>query len=353
MNLPNLLTLSRLLAIPVLVVLIPTRSHDLLAAGVFVVASLTDTLDGQLARRRAQVTDLGKFLDPLADKLFILSVLVVLVQQNLLAAWIVVLIFGRELLITILRSFSAAQGTVIAATPFGKTKTVTQTVAVLLLILQRPYPVVAVAAQVVVALAVVFTVASGLDYVWRFRFLLIPGGGRPQPSVGELARRLIAAGRTIAVAESCTGGLVCELITEQPGSSVVLLGGVVAYSNDAKKEMLGVPADVLESDGAVSRRTALAMARGVRVRLGADLAVAVTGIAGPAADGTDKPIGLTYVAVAGAGWEHVKEFRFTGDRAQNRREAALEALQALLEAASGPVPAAPVAPPTERLLQGN
>src|SRR5436190_5258260 len=125
MNLPNALTASRLLAIPVLMVLLLGRfpGHDQVAAAVFLAASLTDTLDGNLARRRGQVTELGKFLDPLADKLFILSVLIALVQQAVLPAWVVVVIFSRELLITVLRSLRADRG-VVAATPFGKTKTV-------------------------------------------------------------------------------------------------------------------------------------------------------------------------------------------------------------------------------------
>src|SRR5919201_5678573 len=148
MNLPNLLTLGRLASIPALMVLLlfDFPFHDQIAALLFLAASLTDTLDGQLARRRGQVTELGKFLDPFVDKLFILSVLIVLVQERELSAWIVVVIFGRELLITVLRSLSASQGHVIAATPWGKTKTVSQVVAVLLLILQRPYPVIQPAA---------------------------------------------------------------------------------------------------------------------------------------------------------------------------------------------------------------
>src|SRR6202521_4188581 len=117
MNLPNLLTLSRLAAIPVLMVLLIARfpGHDELGAALFIVFSLTDTLDGQLARRRGTVRNLGPFLDPLADKLFVLSVLMVLVQEGLVAAWVVVVIFSRELLITILRSVGASQGRVIAA----------------------------------------------------------------------------------------------------------------------------------------------------------------------------------------------------------------------------------------------
>src|SRR5438105_13027186 len=122
MNLPNLLTLARLASIPVLMLLLLVSFplHDQIAAVLFVAASLTDTLDGQLARRRRQVTELGKFLDPFVDKLFILSVLIVLVQDKQIPAWIVVVIFGRELLITVLRSVSASQGRVIAATPWGK-----------------------------------------------------------------------------------------------------------------------------------------------------------------------------------------------------------------------------------------
>src|SRR6202048_709343 len=153
MNIPNVLTLSRLAAIPPLMVLLMARfpGHDQLAAALFIVFSLTDILDGQIARRRGTVSDLGKFLDPLADKLFVLSVLIVLVQEGLVAAWVVVVIFSRELLITILRSVGAGQGRVIAAAPLGKTKTVMQMGAVTLLILQRPYPIVVPLADLVVA----------------------------------------------------------------------------------------------------------------------------------------------------------------------------------------------------------
>src|SRR5437879_4261873 len=163
-------------AIPVLMALLLLRfpGHDQVAAALFIAFSLTDTVDGQLARRSGSVSDLGKFLDPLADKLFVLAVLIVLVQEGLVAAWVVVVIFSRELIITILRSVGASQGRVIAAAPLGKTKTVTQMAAVTLLILQRPYPVLVPIAEIAVAAAVVFTLGSGLDYLWRFRYLLGP-----------------------------------------------------------------------------------------------------------------------------------------------------------------------------------
>jgi len=343
MNIPNSLTVSRLLAIPALMALLLLRfpGHDQVAAALFVLFSLTDTLDGELARRRGTVSDFGKFLDPLADKLFVLSVLIVLVQEGLVAAWIVVVIFSRELIITILRSVAATQGHVIAAAPLGKTKTITQMSAVALLILQRPYPVLVPIADVAVGVAIIFTLWSGFDYLWRFRHLIAPfdnsrvgpgpSGGAPEVAQGaELAHVLRGSGLTVAVAESSTGGMVGATITEQPGSSAYFGGGVIAYSNEAKQRELGVPSGLLESVGAVSREVAEAMAGGVRKRFGTTLAVAVTGIAGPDADGSAKPVGLTYIAVAGEMRTSSREFKFTGDRTSNRRQAADEALRMLI-----------------------
>jgi CDP-diacylglycerol--glycerol-3-phosphate 3-phosphatidyltransferase len=154
------------------VLVVPFPAHDQWAALAFLLVSLTDTLDGAVARRTGQVTALGKLLDPFADKVLIISVLFVLVQEVLLPAWVAIVITARELLITVFRSVAAAQGTIIAATPFGKTKTVSQIAAVELLILQRPYPELATAAEVVVAAALAFTVYSGCDYIWRFRGVL-------------------------------------------------------------------------------------------------------------------------------------------------------------------------------------
>ena len=356
MNLPNLLTISRLLAIPVLMglLLIHFTNHDQIAALVFAAASLTDTLDGRLARRNHQVTELGKFLDPLADKLFILSVMLVLVQSGQLAAWVVAVIFARELIITILRSVSAGQGRVISAAPLGKTKTVTQVGAVLLVILARPYPVLATPALLVVAVAVVFTVWSGVDYLWRFRHVFtridpvlaaasmpVPQGGAPGPGspvdplAVQVGERLLESGLTIALAESCTGGLVAKLITDQPGSSAYFLGGIVSYTDAVKVDLLAVPEAVLRSHGAVSAETAQAMAEGARERLKADVAVAITGIAGPGADGTEKPVGLTFIWFAGPEASLGRRFVFEGDRWAIRRAAAEAALRLVLEQVVG------------------
>ncbi len=349
MNIPNALTLSRLVAIPPLMVLLMVRfpGHDQLAAAIFIVFSLSDSLDGEIARRRGTVSDFGKFLDPLADKLFVLSVLIVLVQEGLVAAWVVVVIFSRELIITILRSVAAAQGRVIPAAPLGKTKTVMQMSAVTLLILQRPYPIAVPFADLVVGLAIVFTIWSGFDYLWRFRYLIssrspsrvAPSGGAPATDEAgyglsrELGDLLRKGGLTVSVAESCTGGLVGKLITDQPGSSAYFLGGVIAYSDEVKRELLGVAAAVLKRAGAVSSEVAQAMADGARSRFATDLAAGVTGIAGPDSDGSGKPVGLTYVAVASARGTASHEFRFRGDRSSNRRQAAEETLRLLAEEA--------------------
>jgi len=338
-NLSNALTVSRLASIPVLMALLIIRfpGHDQIAAAVFIVFSLTDSLDGLLARRQGTVSDLGKFLDPLADKLFVLSVLIVLVQEGLVAAWVVVAIFSRELIITILRSVASAQGTVIAAAPLGKTKTITQMCAVTLLILQRPYPLLVPLADVAVAVAVVFTIVSGVDYLVRFRHV-IGLGDHPSEAdapmrrlAHELGGLLAGHGLTVAVAESCTGGLLGSAFTDQPGSSEYFRGGVVAYTDQVKRDQLGVPGDLLAEHGAVSEEVAAAMAEGVRSRLHTDYAASVTCIAGPESDASGKPVGLTYVGIASALETRVFEARLEGDRWTNRRKAAERALELLLD----------------------
>lgn len=151
-----------------------------------------------------------------------------------------------------------------------------------------------------------------------------------------LARRLQAAclerGFTVVTAESCTGGLVGNLITEVDGSSGYFRGALVAYADDAKESFLGVPAATIAAHGAVSAQVAVAMAHGARERAGADLAVAVTGIAGPGGGSIAKPVGLTYVAVVGVAGSDVRRFTWSGDRTQNKRSSAAAALESLLEA---------------------
>lgn len=146
----------------------------------------------------------------------------------------------------------------------------------------------------------------------------------------DLAARVGAAcrsrGLTIATAESCTGGLVAHLLTEIPGSSEYLRGGIVAYADDVKLAVLGVPAAVLGAHGAVSAQVAMAMADGARRQLGADLAVAVTGVAGPGGGSDEKPVGLTYIGVVDADGSDVQRVQWDLDRSGNKRASAAAAL---------------------------
>lgn len=145
-----------------------------------------------------------------------------------------------------------------------------------------------------------------------------------------LARR----GCTIATAESCTGGLVAARIVGVGGSSAYFLGGIVSYSNEAKHRLLGVPDLMLERYGAVSVDVALAMARGVRRKIGTDIGIATTGIAGPSGATPTKPVGLVYVALAADGVERCRRYLWAGDRLENitaSAEAALRLVRTYLE----------------------
>lgn len=147
----------------------------------------------------------------------------------------------------------------------------------------------------------------------------------------RLQARMLDAGLTLATAESCTGGLVAHVITELSGSSGYFQGGFVTYANDVKRDQLGVPQEVLAAHGAVSAQVARAMAEGARSRLGTDVGVAITGIAGPDGGSAEKPVGLTYVAVADPEGVDVRRHLWTGDRAANKRDSARAALELLLE----------------------
>jgi nicotinamide-nucleotide amidase len=144
-----------------------------------------------------------------------------------------------------------------------------------------------------------------------------------------VARELISRGLTLALAESCTGGLIASLVTDVPGVSQAFLAGVVSYSNESKQKFLGVTAELLARHGAVGDPVARAMAEGVREATGASVAIGVTGIAGPTGGTPDKPVGLVYIALADANATDVRECRFTGNRDRVRMRAAMTALDML------------------------
>jgi PncC family amidohydrolase len=135
---------------------------------------------------------------------------------------------------------------------------------------------------------------------------------------------------TVVTAESCTGGLIGSLITDVSGSSDYYLGGVISYANSVKQELLGVKAETLATVGAVSRETALQMARGVRHLLGADYALATTGIAGPTGGTAEKPVGLVYIALVGPDVEQCERHIWDQDRIENKILSARRAIQMLV-----------------------
>ena len=151
----------------------------------------------------------------------------------------------------------------------------------------------------------------------------------------ELATRvqclLIAKGWTLGTAESCTGGLVSHWVTSVSGSSRVFVGGVVAYANEVKRDVLGVAEETLRQHGAVSAPVALAMAQGIRRLLHTDVGISSTGIAGPTGGTAAKPVGTVFVAISSPLGDRVAQYRWEGDRAENLRLSAAAALRLIEE----------------------
>ena len=166
MNLPNKLTMFRVILIPVFIVVLMTGLiadplNRYIGTLIFCVASFTDYLDGHIARKYNLVTNFGKFMDPLADKLLVSSALICMIEMGMLPAWIVIIIISREFIITGFRLIAAEGGLVIAASWWGKIKTVTQMIMIILLLLG----VQGIIATILIFLATLFTVISGLDYI--------------------------------------------------------------------------------------------------------------------------------------------------------------------------------------------
>lgn len=172
MNLANKLTIFRMLLVPVFLVVLPYNTY--IAAGIFIFASLTDTLDGHIARSRNMITDFGKFMDPLADKILTSAAYISLVGLGKVPAWIVVVIIAREFAITGFRTLAVSAGVTIAASPLGKIKTITQLLALTFLLLDNfPFSYLNIPVDVILLyLSLFFTVLSGVDYLYKNRKIL-------------------------------------------------------------------------------------------------------------------------------------------------------------------------------------
>lgn len=177
MNLPNKLTLARVIAVPFFIV-IYLLGHIYTATIIFILASATDALDGRIARSRGLVTNFGKIMDPLADKILVISALVILVQLGDVAGWMLIVILAREFIVAGLRTVAAADGIVIAAGFSGKLKTVSQMIAVPLLLLKNwPCKYINIPLdQIMLWICVILTVISGIEYIVKNKEVFLKGG---------------------------------------------------------------------------------------------------------------------------------------------------------------------------------
>lgn len=372
----NVVTLLRICCVPIFVVAIispwPTwfstwEEADLwkpwVAAAIFIVLAATDGVDGYLARSRSEVTTFGKFVDPLADKILVSAALLALVELRVLPSWVVLIIIAREFIVSGVRMIAASKGQVIAASWYGKAKTVSQIIAIVLFIIKDSEVLTNVSdvlhdplyiiSWIAMTIAVILTLISMMDYLSKSRELL---GFKPpksksnkeatkasigfdvSPELSRLASRVIEAAsaqdKSIATAESLTGGLIASALTSVPGSSSVVKGSIVSYTNDVKHASLHVSEDTLATEGAVSASCAEQMAEGASQVLRSNIAVSVTGIAGPGGEEPGKPVGTVFMGLYDEGKLSTMRFQFEGSRAEVRAQTTQVALQALLDALS-------------------
>lgn len=367
-TLPNAITLVRICLVPVFVVallspwpqwlgiadLINDQVKSLVAAGVFILISCTDWIDGYLARKRNEVTDFGKFMDPLADKILVAAALLALVELQVLPAWPVLIILTREFIVSGVRMLAASKNEVIAASWYGKAKTVAQIAAIVLFLLKDVL--VVPGAQgirdplydiswIVMLIALALTIISMLDYISKARHLLgfrsggeksaraaAPTDAQLQRLATEVVTQAERRGVQVGTAESLTGGMISCALTAVPGSSAVVRGGIASYALGVKEQALGVDAALLAAHGAVNRDTAIQMACGARRALGADAVVSATGIAGPSGAEPGKPVGTVWVGISVLDEADAVELHLEGDRDAVRRRAAARALELLQDA---------------------
>lgn len=393
----NIVTIIRIIGIPFLVVVMLAPWEQLFAnanavaqvkpwvsAFFFLVLSFSDFLDGYLARSRNEVTNFGKFMDPLADKLLVAAAFLVMIQTRLLPAWVLLIVLFREFLVSGLRMMAASCGQVIAASWYGKAKTVTQMIAIVLFILIDALPAllgsawqtpVFYAAWFMLIVSLVLTILSMVDYFAKSKSVFfdepvsakdapcepstsndvlehaeevetitLPNDALDLPLVSanvlySLAQDTLEKARnkklSLGTAESLTGGFISATLTAVPGSSSTFVGGIASYAFSAKEQLLGVEAARLDAEGAVNDWTATQMACGARKALACDITVAVTGIAGPGGEEPGKPVGTVWTAVASSKGSHARKFEFSGTREEVRIktvEAALLLMQEEIKA---------------------
>lgn len=371
----NIITLLRICLVPVFIVallspwpewfgvinIISNPMKAVLAALVFIIISCTDWVDGYLARSRGEVTDLGKFLDPLADKILVTAALIALVELQAIPSWPVLIILCREFIVSGIRMLAASKGFVIAASWYGKAKTVFQIIAVVMFLvkdyviqysdkpaIENPFY---IAAWAVMIVALVLTILSMLDYIAKAKPILWSNGSGAKGASDEFedsgtkafisgerdnAKQLIDLLKgnklTICTAESLTGGMIAAILTSVPGSSEVVKGAFVTYAISSKHELLGVNDTLLESNGAVDPEVAKEMAEYAAQKLNCSFSISATGIAGPSGAEPGKPVGTVFVGIFYNGKTSISECHFDGDRDSIREQTASFAISESIKA---------------------
>lgn len=386
----NIVTMIRILLVPVFVVAFISPWPDFfpqwpdadlwkpwIAAAIFIVLSSTDAVDGYLARSRGEVTNFGKFIDPLADKILVAAALLALIELQLLPSWVALVILGREFIVSGLRMLVATYGVVVAASWYGKAKTVFQIIAIILFIIKGSPLLLGVHSSMgtimyvvswfFMIIALVLTIVSMCDYfikcvpVFRSdpnaiidpRVTGTSSGKKSEDGslswqadsiefdekIENLAHKVIAkatsSNKKISTAESCTGGLIGASLTSIPGSSDAVEGGIISYSNTVKNHVLSVSNEDLERVGAVSSEVAASMAQGSRSVCGTDIAVSVTGIAGPGGAVPGKPVGTVWFGISTEEGTSTFVRCFKGTRQQVRNQTVCFALGLYLDYLEG------------------
>lgn len=368
----NIVTSIRIVFVPFWVAFasLVGPSHDtaswisgLWVAIIYAILAATDKLDGYLARSRNEITRFGKFLDPIADKLIVVAAFLILMDWGYVNLWVIFIVVVREFLVSAMRMVIATDGVVIAASNLGKWKTATTMCCIcgFLLVAAIPTSVFSTVlywiSEIALIAAVVLTIWSGVDYFMQSASALfapeatqsaaefkaeraevkaaaknadnneLPEWDEIVAYAGNVLDKARSANKTLGTAESCTGGLVEAALTAVPGSSDVVKGAIGSYANNVKHDVLKVDDTVLDTYGAVSAECAAQMAEGAVRALSADIAVSVTGIAGPGGGSAEKPVGLVWFGLTSGGQTSTESTVFKGDRSQVRKQAVIHALQ--------------------------
>ena len=362
----NIVTIIRICLIPLFlaILLAPWPSwfgldfvgnHEkaIIATIVFVVISATDWVDGYLARSRKEVTTFGKFMDPLADKMLVITALLSLIELDVLPAWPVIIIIAREFIVSGIRMLAANKGVVIAASWFGKAKTATQIIAVVLFLLKEGVTIydasdvmlnpLYITAWTVMIISLILTVVSMIDYIKAFKKIL-EGSKDEKNGLNNIDQEISVAAKnlieelekknlSVITAESLTGGMISCALTSIPGSSSVVLGGISSYAYELKSQALGVDLNYLNENGAVNETTAKAMVIGASKFCDASCCVSVTGIAGPTGEENGNPVGTVFIGIylRSSDEVYVDKFIFSGNREDVRKKTTLKAIKLLTQ----------------------